>query len=295
MNVVLVPILVLYCLCLGDLDVDRLADCDDAFFGVPFVAAASVRAFSELSEISLELDRMSPSICVKTEAMISDLLLFASAQRKISVWFAYLSRLQCGVCDLQNQVGPSNVQAQQQHQQTVENVVSREHGQYCGRFYGAAVDDARVEAQPGNDPDECEKCKNAIAQFLVVGIFGDFGGLQENVGTIVNDQYQWADAMQVAHPAEGQQQQCDQMMHEHLPKVFALDVAELRNGQRPVEWHRNHVVRPDVTVNRLQSNENLVSYTWWCWIFRGGFLYLMWIAIPALLDIPEPWFVPQHN
>lgn len=82
------------------------------------------------------------------------------------------------------------MQAQQQHQQTVENVVSREHGQYCGRFYGAAVDDARVEAQPGNDPDECEKCKNAIAQFLVVGIFGDFGGLQENVGTIVNDQYQ---------------------------------------------------------------------------------------------------------
>lgn len=25
-----------YCLCFGDFDVDRVAVCDDAFFGVPF-------------------------------------------------------------------------------------------------------------------------------------------------------------------------------------------------------------------------------------------------------------------
>lgn len=51
-------------LCFGDLDADRLADCDDAFFGVPFWPLPTDLAFSELSEMSLELERMSPSICM---------------------------------------------------------------------------------------------------------------------------------------------------------------------------------------------------------------------------------------
>lgn len=78
--------------------------------------------------------------------------------------------------------------------------------------------------------------------------------------------------MQIAHPTQRQQQQRDHMMNEHLPEVLALNVAELRHRQRPVERHGNHVIPPDVIVHRLVR-----------------------IAVPAMLHIPEPRFIPQHN
>lgn len=59
--------------------------------------------------------------------------------------------------------------------------------------------------------------------------------------------------MQVAHPAERQQQQCDQVMDEHLPKVLAFDVEKLGDRERPVEGQRDHVVPPDVIIHRLRK------------------------------------------
>lgn len=166
--------------------------------------------------------------------------------------------------NLQNHIRPGNVQNQQQRQQAVENVVGREHGQNAWRLHGTTVDDARIEAEPRDDPDDGEEGEYAIAEFLVVGVLGELGRLwwsgerererarklsnsflntilqdylQENIRTIVHDQHQRPNAMQIANPAEGQQQQCDHVMDEHLPKVLALDVEELGDGQRPVEGH----------------------------------------------------------
>lgn len=59
--------------------------------------------------------------------------------------------------------------------------------------------------------------------------------------------------MQVAHPAEGHQQQGDQVVHEHLPEVLPLDIDELRGSQRTVEGHRDHVVPPNVGIYGLEE------------------------------------------
>jgi len=56
--------------------------------------------------------------------------------------------------------------------------------------YYSPVDDARIEAQTRHYPDHCENGKDGIAELLIVGILGELGGLQEDVGTVVNNSKQ---------------------------------------------------------------------------------------------------------
>lgn len=57
-----------FCACFGEVDVDR--GFGTAFFcGVPLDVDDKTFAFSELSEISLELERISPSICKKKQEL----------------------------------------------------------------------------------------------------------------------------------------------------------------------------------------------------------------------------------
>lgn len=62
------------------------------------------------------------------------------------------------------------------------------------------------------------------------------------------------------------------MMHEHLPEVLVHHIEELREAQRPIERQREHVIPPDVSRHRLVR-----------------------IIPPTLLDIPQPFLIPQHN
>lgn len=89
------------------------------------------------------------------------------------------------------------------------------------------VDDAWIEAQSCHNPYHREDGKNGIAQLLVVGIFGELGRLQEDVGTVVDNQDQGADTVQIAYPTERHQQKGDHVMDEHLPEVLAFHVEEL--------------------------------------------------------------------
>ena len=114
--------------------------------------------------------------------------------------------------NFQDQIGPCNVQAQQQDQQAVENVVSRKHWKYARCLNRAAINDARIESQSRNNPSDCEEGENAIAQPLIVGIFGNFGGFQENISAIMHNQHQRSNAVQIAHPTQRQQQQRDDVM-----------------------------------------------------------------------------------
>lgn len=52
--------------------------------------------------------------------------------------------------------------------------------------------------------------------------------LQENVCTIVNNENQRANTMQVTDPTERNKSNCYDVMDEHLPKVFATHIEELR-------------------------------------------------------------------
>lgn len=78
--------------------------------------------------------------------------------------------------------------------------------------------------------------------------------------------------MQIADPAKRHQQDRDHVVGEHLPKVLALHIVKLGRRQRPVEGHRDHVVPPDVVRYRLVR-----------------------VAVPALLDVPQPRFIPHHD
>lgn len=56
-----------------------------------------------------------------------------------------------------------------------------------GAAHHSPINDAWIEAQTRNNPHHCEDGKDCIAELLIFGIFGEFGGLQEDVSTIVND------------------------------------------------------------------------------------------------------------
>ena len=59
-------------------------------------------------------------------------------------------------------------------------------------------------------------------------------------------------------------------MYKHLPEVLPLDIKELADGQGHVEGQLHHVVVPDTSSNPV-----------------------IWIAKPAVANIPEPRLVPQ--
>lgn len=67
----------------------------------------------------------------------------------------------------------------------------------------------------------------------------------------MQQEHEGADAVQVADPAEGEQRDGGEVVHEHLPEVLAPHVPELRQRQRPVERRADHVVPPDITRQPL--------------------------------------------
>ncbi len=54
---------------------------------------------------------------------------------------------------------------------------------------------------------------------------------------------------EVTGPAEGEQRDGRHVVYEHLPKVFALGIEELRYGKGPVETQLYHVVPPDAGLD----------------------------------------------
>lgn len=103
----------------------------------------------------------------------------------------HLSRLECRVCNLQNDIRPHHMQTQHQNEKTIEDVVSRKHWKNSGRFNGTAVDDAWIETQSGNNPYDGECGKQTIANLLVFCVFGNFSSLKNS----------FVSAMWISHPS----------------------------------------------------------------------------------------------
>lgn len=146
---------------------------------------------------------------------------------------------------------------QKHDEQRVEDVIDGIHGQDARRLDAGAVDDAREEPEPGGDPGDGEQAEHDIAGLLQVRVLQELRRLQQNVTAVVHQQHQRADAMQVADPTERNQHQGQDVMDEHLPEVLSLVVDELGEGQRPIEGHRDHVVPPDVVVDRLKLKKKV--------------------------------------
>lgn len=104
--------------------------------------------------------------------------------------------------NLQNHIGPGDMQAQQQQQHAVEDVVGGEHWYNAWCFNRCTVNHTRIESHACDDPNDCEYCENAVAQFLVVCVFGNFGRFQKDIGTVMNHQHQRTDTMQITDPAQ---------------------------------------------------------------------------------------------
>ena len=86
----------------------------------------------------------------------------------------------------------------------------------------------------------------------------------------MDDEHEGADAGEVAGPGEAQQEDGGGVVDEHLPKVLALRVEELRDAERPVEGQLGHVVPPDGAVHRVHG-----------------------VVVPAVADVPQPRLRPQ--
>lgn len=104
----------------------------------------------------------------------------------------------------------------------------------------------RIESQSSNNPQHSEHTEYTITEFLICCVFSGFCCIKEYVSTVVEQQDQCANSIQIADPAERQQGDRRNMVDKHLPKVLVADVPELGYGQRPVERRRDHVVPPDV-------------------------------------------------
>lgn len=154
--------------------------------------------------------------------------------------------------DLQDHISPNQVEHQEHDQQRVEDVVDRVHRQDLRGLNRCAVDDARVHSEARHDPRHCEQAEDNIAGLLQIRVLQELRSLEQNISAVVNQQNQRPDAMQIANPTERNQHQGEDVMDEHLPKVLPLVVDELREGQRPVESHGDHVVPPNVVVDRLK-------------------------------------------
>ena len=90
----------------------------------------------------------------------------------------YLSTVHGFVDDFEDEIGPNDMEHQEYGQETVENVISREHFHDLGSFYGCAIQyPGGVHPQTSYNPGQCETGKQEIAEFLIVGIFAQFGCL----------------------------------------------------------------------------------------------------------------------
>lgn len=61
-------------------------------------------------------------------------------------------------------------------------------------------------------------------------------------------------------------------MYKHLPEVLAFHVEVLAKAERPVEGQRYDVMPPCARLDAL-----------------------MWIRVPALVNIPQPRLIPQYD
>jgi len=87
------------------------------------------------------------------------------------------------VDDLQDEVGPDDVQHEQNAQQPVEEVVCREHFDDLWRLDRRRVQDpSGVDAQPGEDPSAGEAAEEHVARALVVRILAHLGSLKGAFG-----------------------------------------------------------------------------------------------------------------
>jgi len=92
----------------------------------------------------------------------------------------------------------------------------------------ASSDDVeRVKEKPRDEPDGAEERHEDRRDKLVFGVSRHLGRLQDPVHGVVRHQNQAADSDGVSEPRGEHEAERDDVMNEHLPKVFSSDVGEL--------------------------------------------------------------------
>jgi hypothetical protein len=75
--------------------------------------------------------------------------------------------------------------------------------------------------------------------------------LKENISTIVCQEHQCSNAMEVAHPWEPHKAYGSYVMYKHLPEILALYIKKLGHCQWPIKCKGDHVVPPAVWSDAL--------------------------------------------
>ena len=150
-------------------------------------------------------------------------------------------------------------------------------------------DPQRENAQAGDDPQGGENAEADAADEVVVGVFCDFRRFEEDVAAVVHHEHQRAHPTGARQPREGDEEDGGDVVHEHLPEVFAFYVEELAEEEGHVEGEGDHVVPPEAAGDHLgvrvvdpatkNQTEKLADDDF----------------VPRLRDVPKPRLIPQHH
>ena len=97
------------------------------------------------------------------------------------------------------------------------------------------------------------------------------GQWQQWVGTVVEDQAENSEAVEVKDPEDAEEADSNNVVNKHFTEVLSLCVEQLHEGHGPIEGQLQHVVPPHLRLNHMK-----------------------WITLPAELDGGHPGLV-QHT
>lgn len=113
----------------------------------------------------------------------------------------HLAGVERGLHDAQDEVRPEDVQAQQEDQQAVEDVIGEEHWDYLWCIKHCILNNPhRKDPNACNNPQQRKHRKHRIAQLLIPSILRHLGRLQENIRAVMQQQHQRSNPRHITHP-----------------------------------------------------------------------------------------------
>lgn len=136
--------------------------------------------------------------------------------------------------DLHDEREPVDVQHEQREEQWRQDPKDRVHvAAGCRIDVDAGEDDAqRVVDKTREHPDAEEEHVGYGAADGQLEVRGHFEQLEEDVGHVVRDEHQRADAHPIEPPAEPQERQRHHVVYCHLAPVLRADSSQVNRGKR---------------------------------------------------------------
>ena len=138
--------------------------------------------------------------------------------------------------NLQYKDCPHDVQYLEDDEETVEDVVAREHvNMTLNSVHRGPEDPDGEHVAPHDHPGQGEQPEHHLGQLVPLGVLTELGQLQQRIGAVVDDEDEGANPGEVTGPGEHHQQYRHVVMDKVLEEIFPLDIHPLGDGEGAVE------------------------------------------------------------